>query len=107
MGCRGDDVGIFERVVEQTCGDEAGGVGHVDHEDGADAVGDFTHAGIVPFAAVGAGAADDEFRALAQGYFLHLVVVDEAVLFAHVILEGVEDETREVDRAAVREVTAV
>ena len=50
VGCRGDDVGIFERVVEQTGGDKTCGMGHVDHKYCSDLVGDLAHAGIVPFA---------------------------------------------------------
>ena len=107
VGGRGDDVGIFERVVEQTGGDEAGGVSHVDHQEGSDFVGNLTHAGIVPFAGVGRGTADDEFGTLAQSHLFHHVVVDVARIFAHAVFERVEHQAREVDGAPVREVTAV
>ena len=85
VGGGGDDVGVFDGVVEQAGGDEAGGVCHVDHQDGADFVGQAAHAGIVPLAAVGAGAAHDELGALAACHFLHVVVVHKSGFGIHVI----------------------
>ena len=107
MGRRGDDVGVLKRVVEQSGSDESGGVCHVDHEQGADLVGDLTHALVVPVAGVGRGTADDQFRTLAEGHFFHLVVVHAARLLLHVVLQGVVEDARAVDGRTVREVSAV
>ena len=98
---------ILDGVVEQTCGDESGGVRHVDHEDGTDLVGQVAHAGIVPLAAVCAGAAYDEAGTLAACHLLHLLVVNEPGGAVYVILEGLEHEAREIDGASVAQVAAV
>ena len=100
-------MGVLDGVVKQTGGYEAGGVRHIHHEDGADFIGETAHAGVVPLAAVGTGAADDEARTLATRDLLHVVVVDTAGFGVDIIFEGVEDEAREVDGAAVAEVSAV
>ena len=107
VGGRGDDVGILQRIVEQTGGDKAGGMSHVDHEDGTDFIGQTAHAGIVPFAAVGAGTTDDELRTLAACYLLHLFVVDEAGIFLNVVLKRLEHKAGEVDGASMGKVTAM
>ena len=107
VGGRGDDVGILQRIVEQTGGDKAGGMSHVDHEDGTDFIGQTAHAGIVPFAAVGAGTTDDELRTLAACYPLHLFVVDEAGIFLNVVLKRLEHKAGEVDGASMGKVTAM
>ncbi len=65
------------------------------------------HAGIVPFAAVGAGTTDDELRTLAACYLLHLFVVDEAGIFLNVVLKRLEHKAGEVDGASVGEVTSM
>ena len=107
MGGAGDDVGIFERVVEQSGCDESGRMGHVDHQDGAHLVGDVAHAGIVPFAAIGRAAADDHLRPFAQGGLLHLVVIDASCLLIQVIFACVIENAAGVDGRTVREVPAV
>ena len=107
VGRGGHNVGVLHGVVEQTGGDEAGGVGHVNPEDGPDAVGDLPHAGIVPLAGVGRGASDDELRALCEGDFLHLVVVDEAGVFPDAVGDGFIEDAGRVDGRAVGEVTTM
>lgn len=88
MGCGGHDVGIFHGVVEKTCGDEACGVGHVDHENGSDFIGETAHAGVVPFAAIGACAAYDEARTFATGHFFHLLVVNASGFAVNVVFKS-------------------
>ena len=92
MGGAGNDVGILQGVVQQTCSDQAGGVCHVDHEQCAHAVGNLAHALVVPLAAVGAGATDDQLGTLALCDLFHLVVVNEV---------GLEHQTREVNGATM------
>ena len=100
-------MGVLERVFQQAGGDEAGRMGHVDHEDGANFVGYTAHAGIVPFARVGAGTSYNQFRVFFEGYALHLVVVHAAGFLIHIIAYGVEYQTREIHGAAVAQMAAV
>ena len=87
-------------------GDEAGEVRHVDHEIGADAVGDLAEALEVPEARIGRAAGDDQLRL----HLLHaprdLIHVDQLVVLAHGVVLGLEPLAGDVDRRAVRQVTA-
>ena len=52
---RRDDVSIGDRVefaLKHFPGDQAGEVGHVDHQDRADAVGDRPHSGVIDVARI-------------------------------------------------------
>ena len=64
-------------------------------------------AGVVPFAGVGRGAADDELRLVLEGELLHLVVVDAAGLGVEAVGDGVVEEAGGVDRGTVGEVAAL
>ena len=57
-------------------GDEAGVVGHVDHQLGADRVGDLAEGGEVDLARVGGPAGDDQLRLVLGGEPCDLVEVD-------------------------------
>ena len=78
VGRGSDYVGVFYWVFKQTGGNEAGGVGHIDPEDGAHLVGDGAHTGVVPFAGICRSAADDQLWLVLDGELLHLVVVHTA-----------------------------
>ena len=93
---------ILHGVVQQACGDESGGVCHVNHQQGAHLVGNVAHPLVVPFAGVGRAAAHDEFGLLAQGDFLHLVIVHAACFLVQVVFAG-----RVEDAGAVGEVSAM
>ena len=75
-------------------GNETGDVGHVDHQVGADRIGDLTHALEVDEAGVGAGAGDDQLRTDLLCLFGNGVIVDplgltaDAVGLGMVILAG-------------------
>ena len=107
VGRRGDDVAIFQGIVQVSLGDEAAGMADVAHEDGADLVGDLAHAGPIPVTAVGAAAADDQFRVMLEGLLLHVLVVNHAGLFLHLVANHLVVDAAEVHRAAVREVATV
>ena len=64
-------------------GDEAGEVRHVDHEVGADAVGDLAEALEVPGARIGRAAGDDQFRLHLLGAAGDLIHVDDLVFAPH------------------------
>ena len=104
-GC--DDVGILHGVLKQTRGDEAGGMCHVDHEDGAYLVGDCAHALPVPFAGICGCAADDELRLVFESLALHVVIINQAGLLVELIADRVIKLTRHVNRRSVSQVAAV
>ena len=98
---------VFHGVVQQSCGDQAGRVGHVHEQQRADFVRDFAHAFVVPFARIGRSAADDQFWLAFQRLALHGVVVDHARRLVELVAHGVEVFARHVDRRTVRKVAAV
>ena len=89
------------------CGDKPCDVSHVDHEIGADAVRDLAEPLEVDEARIGARSGKDEARLVLLSKLGDLVVVDEAGILVHGVRHDVEVLARNVDRAAVREVSAV
>ena len=75
---RRDDVGVRHRVGVLAGGDQAGEVGHVDHQLGPDRVGDLAEGGEVELARVGGPAGDDHLRLVLLGEARDLVHVDAA-----------------------------
>ena len=106
MGGGSDDVRIFDGIFEEPGGNEAGGVGHVNPEDGAHFVGDGPHALIVPFAGVGRCTADNELGLAFQGLALHLVVVYAPGFRIEAIRYGMVEDAGSIHGRAVGEVTA-
>ena len=88
-------------------GDEAGDVRDVDHEVSADFVGDFREAREVDDARIGGGAGDDQLRLALFSLLLECVVVDALRLLVDTVRHDLEVLAAHVDRAAVRQVTAV
>ena len=74
-----------DRVRVLAGGDEAGEVGHVDHQLGPDRVGDLAEGGEVELARVGGPAGDDQRRLVLLGEPRDLVHVDQQVLAADVV----------------------
>jgi len=107
VGRRGDDMGVFHGIVEQSGGNEARRVGHVYQQQRPDLVGDLAHALVVPLARVGRRTADDQLRAALFGQTLHGVVVDTPGGLVELIAHGLEILARHIDRRTVREVAAV
>ena len=107
VGCGCYDVCVFQRVFKQSGCDETCRVGHIDHEDGADFIGNLAEAGIVPFAAVCARAGDDELRLFGAGLLFHLFVVYTACFLVNSVADGLEHEAGKVHRTSVAEVSAV
>ena len=80
MGCGGDDMRMWDGVVvagEHLARDETGEVRHVDHEGGADLVGDLSHDSKVHEAWVRAVAGDQNQWPLLVRPPPHVVVVQE------------------------------
>ena len=99
-------MGVRQRARMKPRGDQAGEMRHVDHEIGADAVGDLAEAREVDDARIGRAAGDDHRRLVLLGEPLDLVIVDAVVVGAHAILHGVEPFAGEVGRRAVGEMAA-
>ena len=104
---RRDDVRMRDRVGVQTRGDQAGEVGHVDHEEGTHLVGDLPEGGEVELARVGGPAGDDELGAVLVGEPADLVHVDAVVRARHLVGRDPVELPREVDAHAVGQVAAV
>ena len=79
---------------------------HVDHQVGADAVGDLAEALEVPGARIGRAAGDDQLRLHLLGLLGHFVHVDDLVLAAHRVVRRLEPLAGHVDRRAVGEMAA-
>ena len=107
VGGGGDDLGVRDGRWMDAAGDEAGEVGHVDHEVGADFVGDGAHAGEVEVAWIGAAAAYDDLGFFADGCGFELVVVDGFGVFADLVADDAVEFAGEVELVAVGEVAAV
>ena len=100
-------MGVFDRVLEQSRGDEAGCVGHIDPEKGSHLVGDGAHPFIVPLTGICRSASDDEFRPALAGSGLHLVVVDHPGLLVKAVSHGVIEDSGGVDRRSVGQVASL
>ena len=91
---------------EHLAGDQPGEVGHVDHQGGADLVGDLAHLGEVHPARVGRVAGDEDERLELAGLRRHGVVVEEPGLGVGAVLLLVEHLAADVGAEAVGEVAA-
>src|SRR5260370_34856219 len=87
--------------------DEAGEVGHIDHEIGADFVSDGAHAREVELAWIGAAATYDHLWLLALRGGFELVAVNGFVVFANLVAHDEVKFAGEVDLVAVRVMPAV
>ena len=103
----GDEVAVGRRVRVQARGDEAGEMGHVAEEQGADLVGDGPEALGLDHPGIRRGAADDELRAVLLREAEHLVEVDEAGLAVDAVGGDRVEVAREVHLVPVRQVAAV
>ena len=99
-------MGVAERGRVLARRDQTGEMGHVDHEDGVDLIGDGAEAGEVDMARIGRAAGDDQARAMLLRERLDLLEVDAIVVAANAILDGVEPFARHRRLGAVGEVAA-
>mmetsp|Transcript_96733 Transcript_96733/g.269173 ORF Transcript_96733/g.269173 Transcript_96733/m.269173 type:complete len:376 (-) Transcript_96733:96-1223(-) len=100
-----DDVGVGQGIRVDARGDQAGIVGHVHHEVGADFLGDLAKALEVDAQRVGRGAGDDQLGLLLAGQGFHRVVVD-GLIGVQAIADHVEPLAAHVQRHAVSQVPA-
>ena len=90
----------------QAGGDKAGEMRHIDHEVGADAVGDLAERLEVPNARIAGAARDDDLRLMLLGERLDLLHVDAVVVLAHRVGHRLEPLARQVHGRAVRQMAA-
>ena len=101
------DMGVFERVIQQTGCDESSRVSHIDHEDRADLIGYLADTGIIPFTAVRTRACDNQFRLVLARLTLQVLIIDTTCRFVQVITDRIEHQTAEIDGRTVTQVTAM
>ena len=106
-----DHVGALHRVAGTAGGagaggDQAGDVGHVDEQVGADLVGDGAEAGEIEDLGIGGEAGDDHLRLVLHGQALDFVVVDQAI-GVDAVLHGVVQLAGGGHLGAVGEMAAV
>src|SRR6059036_3445039 len=87
-------------------GDQPGEMGHVDEQQGSDLVANRAEAGEIEVARIGRATGDDHLRLVLFGESLDLLEVDQMVVAADAILDGVEPFDRLRRGSAVRQVTA-
>src|SRR5690606_25819034 len=75
VGGEGHDVGVGDRVGVGAAGDQPGDVGGIEHEQGADLVGDLPERCGVDDPRVGGGAGDDDLGPVLLGQLTDLVEV--------------------------------
>ncbi|MNV18417.1 hypothetical protein D3C71_1092400 [compost metagenome] len=98
----GHEVGVRHGVRVNAARDEAGVVGHVDHEVGAHLFRDLGKALEVDAKRIGRRAGDDQLRPLCMGQARHLVVVD-FLMFIQAVAADLEPLAADVQRHAVRQ----
>jgi hypothetical protein len=90
VGGRGNNVGVFERRRNDTGSDQSGDVSHIDHQVGADRIGNLAHASIVNQAAVGRGTSDKDLGAVEQSIGGESVIVNDAGLVVDAVGESLK-----------------
>ena len=103
----GDEIGVRDRAVMNTAGDQTRIVCHVDEQQSAVFVSDLFEFGVVDFARVSTSSGDDHFRFVLFGQSGDLIEVDAVRVFGDAIVDEVIKLAREVQSHAVCQVTAV
>ena len=88
-------------------GDEARDMRHVGEHCGANTIGRRTNSGEVDHARIGARSDDDHLRATLGGQPIELLVINPLVVLANAVRDDRVQLTREVERVAVGQVSAV
>ena len=107
MGGARDEVGNRNGVVVDPGGDEAGVVGHVDHQLGADLPRDLGKGAVGDLAGIGAGTGDDELRPVLAGEPRHLVEVEPLIALPDAVMDKLVEHPGGIELHAVRQVAAM
>ncbi len=102
----GHHMGVGERARMRASGNEAREMRHVDHQERPDLVGDLAEPREVDGTRIRRSTGDDQRGLVFPRQRRDLVHVDERIVLAHPILDGVKPLAREVRRSAMRQVTA-
>ena len=102
-----DDVCIRHRVGVSSARDEAGQVGHIEHEQRAHFVGNALEDLGVETARVAGGASNDHLGAMLERKVAHLVVVDALVAGVNLVRHKVVEDAAGIHGRAVGEMAAV
>ncbi len=102
----GRDMRMRHRGGMHAAGHQPCEMRHVDHQVGADLVGDLAETLEVPGARIGRSAGDDQFWPHLLGLFRHRIHVDDLVLAPHRVVLRLEPFAGHVDRRAVGEMSA-
>ena len=103
----GYDVGVGDGVRREVCRNEAGDMGHVDHEIGAHFFGDLGEEREVQMARIRREAGDDHARFVLQREGANFVHVDAVRILADTVGNDVEPFSTKTDGGAVRKVAAM
>ena len=101
-----DDMRMRHRRGMHAAGDQAGEMRHVDHEIGADLVGDLAETREIPEARIGRAAGDDQLRAVLARPRRHRVHVESWSSLRTPVMRRLEPFAGHVHRRAVRQVAA-
>ena len=104
---RGHEVGDRHGVVVQSRGDQAGIVGHIDHQLRADALGDLGKRGVGNLAGIGAGPGHDQLRLVLLGQGGKLVDIDAVRILSDAVAIELVKLAGGVELHAVGQVPAV
>ena len=97
---------VWQRRGVEPGGDQAGEMGHIHQQIGADLVGDGADPGEVDDARIGRAAGNDHFRPLGPGQALQFLVIEKPIIPAHAVLDGAEPLAGKVGRGAVGQMAA-
>ena len=103
----GDDIGMLARVGINASRHQAGIVSHINQEDCANGVGNFSETGEIDNTSIGAGSGDDHLRPMLLSKPLEFVVVDEFVVFANAVGDNFVQFAGEIEVVAVGKVASM
>ena len=99
-------MGMGKRARMRAAGNQAGKMRHVDHEIGADLVGNLAEAAEVDDARIGRAAGNNHLRPVLFGQPFDLRHIDKMVVAAHPVGHHLEPFARHIDRRAVGQMPA-
>ena len=80
-------------------------MGHIDHQVGTTAIGDFTEPGEIDNPRVGRTTSDDQLWLVFISQLLDFIIIDQGIFTAHTILDGVEPFAGHVGGSTMGQVT--
>src|SRR5262249_23458270 len=103
-GCR--DMGMRKRTWVNAARDEPSKMGHVHEQICADLIGDFPEALKVDDTGIGRSAGNDETRFVLSGEPRYLLIINNTVLTANAIMNGIKPFAGHIRRGAMSEMAS-